>query len=270
MKRGAVAQNSGVAVVTGGSSGIGAEFARTLASYGYALVLVSNSESQLADIKANLAISYPDTKVYTMCADLSLPGAAAKVEDYCVTRGLTVDVLVNNAGIFSFREMAKLPAEKVSLYIDLHMRAVTELSLIFGKEMALRGHGYILNMSSMSCWMPMPGIGLYAATKSYIRVFSRALRLELKESGVKVMVACPGGIATDLFGLPPKLQRLGVRLGVLATPQKFVAGALKRLFAGRAQYVNGLLNRISIVAVSILPARVKLIVKHQMLDKQKP
>lgn len=115
--------------------------------------------------------------------------------------------------------------------------------------------------------MPMPGIGMYAATKAYIRVFSRSLALELKDYGVGVTVACPGGIATDLFGLPRNLQRLGVKLGVLATPQRFVSGALKRMFNHKKQYINGFINRLAIVAVALLPDSMRLIVKHKLLDK---
>ena len=113
----------------------------------------------------------------------------------------------------------------------------------------------------------MPGIAMYAATKAYIRVFSRALALELKDDGVSVTVACPGGIATDLFGLPRHLQRLGVRLGALATPKRFVRGALKRMFKRRQQYVNGLINHIAVAVVPLLPDAVAMIIKHKMLDK---
>ena len=83
-----------------------------------------------------------------------------------------------------------------------------------------------------------------------------------------VTVACPGGIATDLFGLPRNLQRLGVRLGALATPEAFVKGALKRLFAHKKQYINGFINRLAILFVSLLPDRIRLIVKHKMLDNK--
>ncbi|MCH5215296.1 MAG: SDR family NAD(P)-dependent oxidoreductase [Muribaculaceae bacterium] len=267
MKSGIVLQNSVSAVVTGGSSGIGLEFARQLAGRGYALMLVSNQEEQLTDAVNNIEADYPGVMITTLCKDLSEHGAANVVVEAC-NNFPPVEVLVNNAGIFSFKPMVELTQRQLDLYFELHMRAVTELSLAFAREMQKRGKGYILNMSSMSCWMPMPGIGMYAATKSYIRVMSRSLYLEMKESGVHVMVACPGGIATDLFGLPRNLQKLGVRLGALATPQKFVKGALNRLFRNRKQYINGLLNRIAIVAVAMLPTKVRLIVKHRMLDNK--
>lgn len=113
----------------------------------------------------------------------------------------------------------------------------------------------------------MPGIALYSATKAYIRVFSRALHYELRDSGVTVTVACPGGIATDLFGLPVRLQRLAVRLGVLMRPERFAHKAVNRMLRGRKQYINGLLNRFSIFFVGITPTPVRMMVKHRLLDR---
>lgn len=138
---------------------------------------------------------------------------------------------------------------------------------IFGERFALKGRGYILNMSSMSCWMPMPGLALYASTKAFLRVFSRSLALELRDSGVKVMAAAPGGIATPLFGLPPKLMRLALGLGAVARPDKFAESAVRRLLKGRQQYVNGLLNRLAIVAVGCTPTGVRMQVKRRLLDR---
>ena len=165
-------------------------------------------------------------------------------------------------------DLNDLSESRINLYVDLHVRSLTHLSRTIAQRMSRNGvKGYILNMSSMSCWMPMPGIAMYSATKAYIRAFSRALRIEVKELGVSVTVACPGGIATNLFGLPPKLQRLGVKLHALDTPQRFVKKALRRTLQGRAQYINGGLNRMAIVAVASLPEWARLIIKTRLLDR---
>ena len=119
----------------------------------------------------------------------------------------------------------------------------------------------------MSCWMPMPGLAMYSSTKSYIRVFTRALHYEVKEFGVGVTVACPGGIATDLFGLPKKWQKFAVNIGVLQTPEKFAQKAVKKMLKKKKQYINGWLNRFSIFLVGILPTSVRMMVKHHLLDK---
>lgn len=255
------------ALVTGASSGIGLEFCHQLASMGINLLMVSNQMQELANARDTLAAKYPDQRFWAHYKDLAHPDAAEEIYAYCLQNGIVVDILINNAGIFSFKTITDTTTDRLNLFIDLHMRTVTQLCQRFAIDMKSRRSGYILNMSSMSCWMPMPGIGMYAATKAYIRVFSRSLALELKDYGVGVTVACPGGIATDLFGLPRNLQRLGVKLGVLATPQRFVSGALKRMFNHKKQYINGFINRLAIVAVALLPDSMRLIVKHKLLDK---
>ena len=255
------------ALVTGASSGIGLEFCHQLASMGINLLMVSNQMQELANARDTLAAKYPDQRFWAHYKDLAHPYAAEEIYAYCSQNGIVVDILINNAGIFSFKTITDTTTDSLNLFIDLHMRTVTQLCQRFAIDMKSRRSGYILNMSSMSCWMPMPGIGMYAATKAYIRVFSRSLALELKDYGVGVTVACPGGIATDLFGLPRNLQRLGVKLGVLATPQRFVSGALKRMFNHKKQYINGFINRLAIVAVALLPDSMRLIVKHKLLDK---
>ena len=255
------------ALVTGASSGIGLEFCHQLASMGINLRMVSNQMQELANARDTLAAKYPDQRFWAHYKDLAHPDAADEIYAYCSQNGIVVDILINNAGIFSFKTITDTTTDSLNLFIDLHMRTVTQLCQRFAIDMKSRRSGYILNMSSMSCWMPMPGIGMYAATKAYIRVFSRSLALELKDYGVGVTVACPGGIATDLFGLPRNLQRLGVKLGVLATPQRFVSGALKRMFNHKKQYINGFINRLAIVAVALLPDSMRLIVKHKLLDK---
>lgn len=108
---------------------------------------------------------------------------------------------------------------------------------------------------------------MYSATKAYIRAMSRALHCELWESGVSVTVACPGGISTSLFGLPDNLMRLALRLHAVDTPEHFVRKALKKTAKRRQQYINGLLNRLSIVAVASLPRRLRLTIKHRLLDR---
>lgn len=254
------------ALVTGGSSGIGLEFTIQLAHLGINILIVSNQEQSLKDTATDIANRY-NVKTYYLYKDLSEENAAISISDFCEENNIKIDILINNAGIFTFKELTKLSLSQLNTYINLHIRCVTELCHIFGIKMRERQNGYILNMSSMSCWMPMPGITMYSATKAYIRVLSRSLYLEWKDYNVGVTVACPGGIATDLFGLPHNLQRLGVNLGILVTPRKFVAKALSSMFRKKPQYINGLFNRLSIFCIAILPSRIKLLVKHRLLDK---
>ncbi len=251
-----------LALVTGAASGIGRQFCIALATHGCGLVMVDRAP--MDDTLA--ALPFPaDTTLINV--DLTAVDAVDRIIATLRSRELKPDLLVNNAGIFDFCQVSDLSGARIDLYIDLHIRAVTRLSRALAGLMAENGGGYILNMSSMSCWMPMPGIAMYSATKAYIRVFSRALRVELRDSNVHVTVACPGGIATDLFGLPPKLQRLGVRVGALATPRGFVEKALRLTARDRKQYINGWLNRLAIVFVASLPERCRHLIKTRILSR---
>ncbi|MCM1503819.1 MAG: SDR family NAD(P)-dependent oxidoreductase [Muribaculum sp.] len=254
------------ALVTGASSGIGLEFARQLASHGWNLVMVSNQQAELNRCAAELKEAF-GVKTVVSVVDLTDDDAVRRLMHVVKSARTTPRLLINNAGIFDFKAVESLTEKRITTYLDLHVRTVTLLCRQMGRYMAENGGGYILNMSSMACWMPMPGIAMYSATKAYIRAFSRALRIEMKGDGVSVTTACPGGIATDLFGLPKGLQRLGVRLGVLSTPEKFVKNALKRVFKGKAQYINGGFNRLSIVAVSLLPEWTRVKIKTRLLDR---
>lgn len=258
--------NGKTAVVTGASSGIGLCFCRTLAQAGCHLVMISNQERILEECASSIASEF-GVSTFPFFCDLTQPEATAKIINFIESHALDIDILINNAGIFSFKPVTETPVGKIECFIDLHISAVTMLSREFAQRFAKRGNGHILNMSSMSCWMPMPGIAMYSATKAYIRVFSRALHYEMRDSGVRIMTACPGGIATDLFGLPVKLQKFAVSIGVLQTPEKFTRKAVKRLMRGRMQYINGGLNRFSIFFVSILPTSIRMMIKRRMLDK---
>lgn len=241
---------SKTALVTGAASGIGAEFCRQLGESGWQVLMIDRQPC-------------PDAH-HSLQLDLTDPLADSKITDWLNSLDIVPDLLINNAGIFDFKRVCAMTPQRLDLYIDLHMRAVTRLCRAIIPLMAERGSGMVLNMSSMSCWMPMPGIAMYSATKAYIRAFSRALRLEVKDRGVSVTVACPGGIATDLFGLPKKLQKLGVRVGALQTPRKFVRGALRATMHHRKQYINGLVNRLAIVAVGALPDSLRRIVNKYL------
>lgn len=255
------------AVVTGASSGIGLRFAHALAEMGCNIFGVSNQAAELERCADSLRKEF-GVETRALDLDLTADNACDTLMQALDAGNIVPYILINNAGIFDFRAVEHLSPRRINLYIDLHVRAVTQLCRSVGILMAsARGEGFILNMSSMSCWMPMPGIAMYSATKAYLRAFSRAFRIEMKPRGVSVTVACPGGIATDLFGLPKNLQRLGVTVGALATPAGFVRKALRRMFLRKAQYINGFINRTAIVAVASLPEWARMMIKTRLLDR---
>lgn len=154
-----------------------------------------------------------------MPMDLARVGAAQELHDRTAAEGIEIDVVINNAGIFSFCDILTTPAERIERIILLHDLTVSQLCRLYAADMVRRGvRGHILNMSSYSLWMPFPGLALYSASKAYMRSFSVAFAKEVRDRGIRVTAVCPAGVATDLYGLTPRWQRIGKRLGVLITP----------------------------------------------------
>ena len=254
------------AVVTGADGGIGMEFCRVLARRGCSLVMVSVTVEQLRHAALSLEDAY-GIQAFPYTLDLTDEAAESMLAAFLSTRGVDPDFVINNAGIFSFRELVDTPDEKIRCFIDLHVRATTMLSLHFARRFKARGSGRILNMSSMACWMPMPGLAMYASTKAYIRVFTRSLHYELKDYGATATVAAPGGIATSLFGLPENLMRIAVAIGAVEKPDRFAEKAIKAMLKGKRQYINGFVNRLAVFFVGITPTWMRMQVKRRLLDK---
>ena len=255
------------ALVTGASRGIGLELARGLAARGYNLVLVARGEQGL--LMAAEELRGLGVEIATLPMDLAADGAARRVHEECCVRGLEVEVLVNNAGLFAYCDLADMTPSRVEQMLALHIGATTTLCGLFGGDMRTRGRGYILNMSSYAAWLPLAGLGVYSASKEYIRGLSRALREELGESGVVVTAAMPAGVATDLYGLPQEWQRRGVRWGVLKSPESVADIALRGLFAGRGSVVPGVMNRLLLPLAKSLPGGVKRALRKKTLGFQK-
>ncbi|MCH5239221.1 MAG: SDR family NAD(P)-dependent oxidoreductase [Muribaculaceae bacterium] len=257
------------ALVTGGAGGIGLEFSKVLAKMGADIIILDLNSERLEEAKKIISeTALPNqVNISTFKADLTSDSIVEDIESFCRKNDLDPDILINNAGIFSFKPIIDTETRKIETFLNLHVRAVTLLSQWFASRRKEKRNGWMLNMSSMSCWMPMPGLAMYASTKSYIRVFTRSLHYEMKEFGVGVTVACPGGIATDLFGLPEKWKRFAVAIGVLQTPETFARKAVNKMLKKRKQYINGWLNRFSIFFVGILPTSARMLVKKQLLDK---
>ena len=247
-----------LALVTGASSGIGLQYATQLArDYHTDLLLVSNQQEELNQVATDLATQY-GVKTIPLYADLSKQNAAEQLHQYCLDNNLVVDILINNAGVFFFNPYCETSMKRIDLMLNLHMITVAKLTRLFGEDMINRQltaeeqaqklcrkprqKGYILNMSSMSAWMAMPGIQTYNATKAFIYNFSKSLWYEFRPKGVNITVMAPGAVDTALFGLAPHLRRLAVNLTVSIPPEKLVKRALKKLFRGKKADTPGFLN----------------------------
>lgn len=252
MRKGEVVKGSKRALVTGASTGIGRQYAEQLAALGYNLIVVSRTEPLLEELAAELREKY-GVHVVVHVKDLATMSAAEELFAWTEQEKLKVDVLINNAGMFSFCDIANTPAERIKRAITLHDITNTLLCQLYGNDMAERGGGYILNMSSFSIWMPFPGLALYSASKSYLKSFSVAYAKEMRDKKVYVTAVCPGGIATDLYGLTKEWQGIGLKLHALSTPKFCARRGLNSLWRRRKCIVPDWWMRLFIPFCLLLP-----------------
>lgn len=256
------------ALVTGSGRGLGRQYAERLAKMGYNLILVGKSDSVIRAAE-EIVSSHPQIEVIPIVLDLSGNDAAQTLFDMVKDRGINVDVLINNAGIFSFRDILEVPEQKITDMLTLHNLTLTRLCKLFAEDMAARGGGHILNMSSYSIWMPYPGLALYSASKAYIKAFTIAFSKEVREKNIYVTAICPAGIATDFYGLSRKLQEFGVRTGVLMTPEKCAARSLRALWHHRRCAVPDWWNIFFIPILKHLPDWAENLLRNKTMKYQK-
>lgn len=252
MRPGEVVPGSAWALVTGAGTGIGRRYAERLAALGYNLVIVGLAPAAIAQARLELIASH-SVEVLALATDLARVEAARELYDRIRAERIAVDVLINNAGIFSFLDVLRTPAERIERIVLLHDLTVTQLCRLFAADMAQRGGGHILNMSSYSLWMPFPGLSVYSASKAYIRAFSVAFAKEVSEIGIRVTTVCPAGVATDLYGLTPRWQGIGKRFGALISADSCARRGLRALWRGQRCIVPDWWNRIWIPFCKLLP-----------------
>lgn len=248
---GEVRRGSAWALVTGAALGIGRQYAERLAMLGYNLVLVDILDSVEKD--ALIIEHQHSVKCVARVMDLAVADAAHQLHSWSVEAGYEFDVVINNAGIFSFCDILNTPVERLERIILLHDLTLTTMCRLYGEDMRRRGKGRILNMSSYSIWMPFPGLASYSASKAYVKSFTQAFAKELKGTGVSITALCPAGIATDLYGLPKNLQEFGVKIGGLMSPKSCARRGLNAMFKGRSIVVPDWWFRILIPICRFLP-----------------
>ena len=253
MKRGQVERGSAWALITGAGSGIGRCYAERMAALGYNLILVGNDKEPLRRAAEEIAPRH-QVEVRPLALDLARMEAADELYTMIAAAGIEVDVLINNAGIFSFCDVLNTDENRIERMLLLHDMTATKLCRRYAARMIERGvQGYMLNMSSYSLWMPFPGLAVYSASKAYLKAFSVAFSKEVEEHGIRVTAICPAGVATNLYGLSQKLQTLGVRIGGLITADRCARRGLAALWRGERCSVPDWWNRVWIPFLMHLP-----------------
>lgn len=187
-----------VTLITGASSGIGAELARIFASNGHKTVLVARREDRLKQLADEIAAAGHARPLLIVC-DLKQAGAGDTIAREISAAGFEVDTVVNNAGFGLFGNAIEMDrAEQLSM-VDINVRILTDLSLRFAESL-VRHRGGMLNVASIASFLPGPRMAVYYATKAYVLSFTEAMRGELGPKGVRVTALCPGPVPTEFQG----------------------------------------------------------------------
>jgi len=247
------------ALVTGASSGIGAEFARLLAARGMHLVLVARRKDRLETLAEELHTRH-GTLTEILPFDLADPDSPAELVEEVRRRDRTIELLINNAGFAVVGDVASSSLDEVRKMLQVNIAALTELTYLLLPGMLERRHGAIINMSSVAGFQPVAYMGAYAASKAYVLHFSEALWAELRETGVTVMALCPGVTKTEFFdvaGVSGWLKKQRSH-----SPERVVRKALKALEKKRSHAVPGIGNVLRSLIVRI--ASRKRVVKETL------
>ncbi len=252
-----------LALVTGASSGIGADLARELARDGHDLVLSARTVAPMETLAAELEAH--GARSVVIPADLSKPGGGGALANAIEARGLTVDVLVNNAGLGGVGRFDQMEPMRIAEMLQVNIVALTELTRLLLPDMAARRRGKVMLVASTAAFQPGPWMAVYFATKAYVLSFGEALAYELRNSGVSVTVLCPGATATNFFKVA------GTEHGVLRPTMSAAAVArigYRGCKAGRRVVVPGMLNKILAVAASLSPHRISLPAANALMSRR--
>lgn len=243
------------ALITGASSGIGLALAKVFAKNGHDVILVARSEDKLQALKAELSKAH-GIQATVFSHDLTERSAPQALFDQVQQHGLTVDVLVNNAGYGDYGEFAEGDWSKLEGMILLNMLATTHLSRLFLPAMIQRGSGQVLNVSSTAAFQPGPMMAVYFATKAYVLSFSEAIAAETSDQGINVTVLCPGPTQSDFISTANMRQAALLNKSAedkLPTADDVAQFGYDALQSGQVVAVHGLANKLMTFSTRLAP-----------------
>ncbi|MNJ92950.1 putative oxidoreductase [compost metagenome] len=242
------------ALVTGGSKGIGKAIAQQLASKGNHLLLVARNETELKQTAEEIKVKH-QVQVHFIAIDLSLANAAEEVFKWTVDGQYKVNILVNNAGFGVFGSFTEVALSEQMKMLEVNMSTLVKLCHLFLPSLKAQADAYILNISSTAAFQAVPALALYAASKSFVLSFSRAINYELRKTSVGVTCVCPGPVETnfaDRAGLGA-LDKIAKKFNM--QPTEVAAIALKAMYNRKIEVTPGFTNKIGAFASRILSKR---------------
>lgn len=239
-------------LITGASSGIGRKLAHCFAADGSECVLLARSEEALHDLADTLESAH-GVDAHVLSADLSVPGVAEGITSKLQERGLSVDVLVNNAGVGARGAFAELDPQRQVDMIQVNVTALTHLTRLVLPSMLTRDRGGVLNVASTAGFQPGPHMSVYYATKAYVLSFSEGLTEEVTDRGVTVTCLAPGPTQTSFTETADMEDSMLFQLGVSMTPEAVARAGYDGFRAERTLVVPGWTNKLGAFAVRFTP-----------------
>jgi hypothetical protein len=255
-----------VALVTGASAGIGTELARLLAA-DHDLVLVARRAEQLHALAAELKQSH-DATCHVLPFDFADPDAPRAIFGAVSAAGLTLDVLVNNAGFGDLGAFARADLAKMLRIIQVNVSALTELTGLFLPGMLARGRGRVLNVGSIAGFQAGPLMAVYYASKAYVNSFSEALWSELRGTGVTVTVLCPGPVATEFAAVAGARAARAFSAGQAMSARAVAESGVRAMRAGRRMVVPGWRNKLMLFLERLAPRSAVIAAVKWMMMKR--
>jgi short-subunit dehydrogenase len=255
-------------IITGASAGIGCEFARQLAPAARKMILVARRNDRLEALESELKVINPDLELFGRPLDLRDQVKLERFCDWLDESGLSIDLLINNAGVGDHGPFVESKWERVGSMLQVNVEALTYLTFRILPAMRKAGNGAILNVGSVAGLLPLPNSAVYAATKAYVISFSEAIRAELRSSNISVTTLCPGPVETEFLsratrGTAP--QKHTAPDFFVVSPQEVVRQALGAVVHDRARVIPGLKVSLAMSAIVFLPMFIKrLLYKAQV------
>ncbi|HHH30234.1 MAG TPA: SDR family oxidoreductase [Polyangiaceae bacterium] len=243
-----------LAVITGASSGIGAEFARGLAARGYDCVVTARREDRLRSLADELEAKY-EVSVTVIAADLGTAGGAEQLYRRVQELDRPVTFLVNNAGFGLYGHFVRHEPAKLQQMVQLNMVSLTTLTHLFTRDMVALGRGRVLQVASVGAFQPSPYYAVYSATKSYVRDFSQALHWELRGSGVTVSTICPGLTETEFHEVADHIKPSYLDAATM-TAHSVAEIGIRGALRGRAHITPGVINKLMGWMIKLTPRSV--------------
>lgn len=254
-------------LITGASAGIGLEFAKIFAKEKYDLVITARNETKLNEL-ANEIKNHHNVNVKVIAKDLSKQNAGKEIFEQLKNENVITDVLINNAGFGVFNNYWDVELQDEKNMLQVNIMALAELTNLFGKDMANRGGGKILNVASTAAFQPGPTMAGYYASKAFVLSYSQAVDFELRKKGVQVSTLCPGPTITE-FQIRANMEDLNLfKKGFTMSAEEVAQIGYNGLMKGKPVIIAGAMNKISAMSSKISPSKVSMKIVNWLQSKK--